>query len=89
MIKEIVNYTMAKKTTPNRLKEYHEYLRDNNSKAFHDATDIICETLGVHETTWYRKIKTPQKLSIAEKRSIAEVYALPIHFIFPELEPTI
>ena len=75
------------KTTANRLKEYHEHLRDTNSLTFNFSVDAICADLNISVTTFYRKIKNPAIFSPAEKTAIARVYQLPVHFIFPEMEP--
>ena len=81
--------TKVQTQQPNRFKEYHEYLKSNDSIAFYTTVKSICGALGIDTTTYYRKLKAPQKLSIAEKEAIAKVYHLPTHFIFPELEKQI
>lgn len=81
---------MASKTAPqhpNRFKEYHEYLMNNDSIEWKSTVENICEQLGISERSYYRKLENPASLSIAEKEAIGRVYQLPVHFIFPELEP--
>lgn len=77
---------MSIKTTANRVKEYHEYLRDSNTLKFNLSVDAICFDLGISATTYYRKLNNPKAFSIAEKAAIAKVYELPVHFIFPEMQ---
>ena len=72
----------------NRFKEYHNYLKEKDSKNFNKSIEDICEKLNITTSTYYRIIKTPEKLSPAEKEAIAIVYHLPVHFIFPEMENT-
>lgn len=74
-------------STPNRWKEYHEYLMTHKNDEWKDTLKHICERLGISDRTYYRKIEKPESLSPAEKEAVAAVYQMPLHFIFPELEP--
>jgi hypothetical protein len=68
------------------MKEYHEYLKENDTIEFVSTVQSICDALGISESTFYRKLNQPQKLSKAEKNAIASIYKMPAHWIFPELE---
>jgi hypothetical protein len=76
----------GKFTQPNRFKEYHEYLMKNKNEQFKSSIEEICRVLGCNSASYYRKLSYPHLLSISDKKAIAEVYELPTHFIFPELE---
>ncbi len=75
---------MAKHEYINKWKTYHEYLTD--SKQRNILREEIQRINGYSYSTFFIKLRNPQKLSIAEKKSIAEVYKLPATFLFPELE---
>ena len=71
---------------PNRLKEYYCYIRDTDTLQHQQYCLAIVEDLGVSIHRFRRKISAPQSFSPAEKRALALIYKLPVHFIFPELE---
>lgn len=71
---------------PNRLKEYHNFLKTNNISRFNKAISRICEYTGISTSSYYRKLDNPALYSIAEKYAIAGIYEMPVHFIFPEME---
>lgn len=77
---------MSKTINPdvNKWKEYHEYLVDEDSKEFQKQ---IMAVINCSQASFFRYLKMPSLLSIAEKKAIAEVYKLPTHFLFPELTP--
>jgi hypothetical protein len=72
----------------NRFKQYHNFLKNSDTVEFNNTVKKICDVLGISETSYYRKLSNPAALSIAERQAIAQVYKLPIHFIFPEMELT-
>ena len=75
------------KTHFNRLKEFHEFLKNSNNDKFQHAVDAICKELDISLSSYYRKMAKPnESFSNAEKRAIAHIYGLPVHFIFKELE---
>lgn len=81
---------MAKKTLINRWKEHHEFLESQSkpretSKATAKKLEI-CKMNGWSNETFYRKLKNPENLVISEKITIANIYDMPIHFLFPEME---
>jgi len=79
---------MAKKDV-NRLKEFHDFLKATDTNKFQNAIDTICKELDISLSSYYRKMGKPnESFSNAEKRAIAHVYGLPVHFIFSELEST-
>lgn len=73
-------------STTTRFKEYHKFLVDTDPLTCKIYIEEICQALGFVERTFYRKLENPLSLSPAEKKAIAAVYRLPIHFIFPEME---
>ena len=75
------------KTDFNRLKEFHDFLKNSNTDKFQNAVDAICKELDISLSSYYRKMGKPnESFSNAEKRAIAQIYGLPVHFIFKELE---
>jgi hypothetical protein len=71
----------------NRLKEFHEFLKNTNTKKFQSAVDAVCKELDISLSSYYRKMAKPnESFSNAEKKAIAQIYGLPVHFIFQELE---
>lgn len=81
---------MAKKTLINRWKEHHDFLEAQSkphevSKAT-SYKEEICRLNGWSNTTFYRKISNPAGLAISEKITVAQVYDMPCHFLFPEME---
>lgn len=81
---------MAKKLLTNRWKEQHSHLEKQSlPNVQSEATEKkkeICRLNSWSNSTFYRKMDTPQKLSITEKITIAQVYNMPAHFLFPEME---
>lgn len=74
------------KTHVNRFKEYHIFLKEADNVKWCRSIDTICEQLNISTSTYYRKLDSPEDLSIADKLAIANIYKLPVHFLFPELE---
>ncbi len=71
----------------NRLKQFHEFLKNTNTDKFQSTVDAICKELDISLSSYYRKMGKPnESFSNAEKRAIAHIYGLPVHFIFKELE---
>jgi hypothetical protein len=81
---------MAKKELKNRWKEHHEFLDKQTSVTEKSKAtackEEICRLTGWSLPTFYRKLSNPTGLSISEKITIANVYDMPIHFLFPEME---
>jgi hypothetical protein len=71
-------------------------IHGNNWKRFHDSLERgiakkykaeIERVLNISQAAFYRKIKAPEELSIAEKQAISRVYNLIDWYLFPELTP--
>lgn len=77
---------MSHSKTPNRLREYYIFLRETDSYSHRMFLDAITEDLGITQNSFCRKVASPQSFSPAEKKAIALVYKMPVHFIFPEME---
>lgn len=81
---------MAKKEVKNRWSEHHDFLeKQSKSMQTSQATkskEEIMRLCGWSMATFHRKLKNPSALSIAEKTTVANVYNMPVHFLFPELE---
>ena len=82
---------MPKKTLINRWKEHHQYLeKQSKPRETSKATEMkeeIMKRNGWSNTTFYRKMENPANLSPSEKITVAFVYDMPAHFLFPEMEP--
>ena len=65
----------------NNWETLHQHKSDANKTLLRDS---VMEQCGWSRDTFYRKLKTPEKLSPAEKKAIADVYDLPIDLLFPE-----
>lgn len=72
--------------SPNRFLEYHNWLKENNPHKLKEQMETVCKNLSIHERTYYRIIKTPLKISNANKYAIAAAFQLPTNFLFPEME---
>lgn len=82
---------MTKKTQiVNRWQELHEFLekqsKPNEKSKATDLKEKICYVNGWSNSTYYRMMKNPHALSRSEKATIANIYDMPIHFLFPEME---
>lgn len=75
---------MAKTPKTNRWQEHHNYLVSLNLQAKPMAE--IKRLCGWSDRTFYRKLENPGSLSIAEKTTVSNVYTMPAHFLFPEME---
>jgi len=76
---------MAKKTPPpNRWLEQHEYLKKHSLQ--NAPMNKVCELCRWSRETFYRNIKNTENISISDKLTIANVYTMPVHFLFPEME---
>lgn len=81
---------MAKRMLTNRWKEHHEFLEAQSKPRETSKATVkkieICKMNGWSNETFYRKLKNPENLVISEKITIANIYDMPIHFLFPEME---
>jgi hypothetical protein len=82
---------MAKKAIVNRWEEHHKFLENqpgkNGKSLSTERKEEICRLCGWSNATFYRKMEKPvEGPSISEKITIAQVYNMPSHFLFPELE---
>lgn len=80
---------MAKQTI-NKWLQHYDHLkasdRASGKNICDNAKDEICRLCGWSGRTFYRKMDNPLSLSIAEKTTVANVYNMPAHFLFPEME---
>lgn len=74
------------KAKNNHFSKFHEYLKQTDQVRFNESIKAICRELSIDRTTFYRRVKNPQSLSPADKRAIAEIYGMPVSFVFPETE---
>lgn len=70
----------------NKWSEYHNYLGDDKKTK---ARKEIMRVCGWSTDTFYRKIRKPEDISIAEQQAIAKVYEVPPVFIFPKYKEPI
>lgn len=63
---------------------YHRFLSEKEST---ECRKKVIAVLGCSYTSFFRKLKSPENLSIAEKKAIAEAYLMPLGFLFPEAVP--
>lgn len=77
---------MAKKHLINKWKEHYDFLKQADATANDQKAKEIERLCGWSQRTFYRKMETPDKLSISEKLTIAKVYQMLPHFLFPEME---
>ncbi len=68
----------------NQWKKFHDSLEDSIAKKYKQEIERV---LNISQSAFYRKLKSPQNLSIAEKQAIARVYTLKDWYLFPELNP--
>lgn len=64
----------------NLWKKLYDY-RVNDKIKFRDLIMLEC---GWSQDTFYRHIKSPEKLSPADRKAISSIYDLPIEMLFPE-----
>ncbi len=69
----------------NHWKKFHDSLEDAIAKKYKQEIERV---LNISQSAFYRKLKSPQDLSIAEKQAIGRAYRLKEWFLFPELTPS-
>ena len=71
---------MAKKLT-NHWKEHHEGLNDNDKRKAKEKACSYCEW---SPDTFYRKMRSPEKLKFWEKKLVVKAYGVSLEELFPE-----
>jgi len=59
----------------------HNHKEDANKNSLRDKVMKVCSW---SRATFYLKLQSPEKISLAEKKAICEVYDTPMEMLFPD-----